>query len=322
MYDIIGDIHGHAAELRELLHAMGYVERTGTFRHPERQAVFVGDFIDRGPHIREVLRLVQSMVAAGAAQAVMGNHEFNALAWQTKVHDELPGDHQTEKNWLRPHKAQNRAQHQATLDQLGATAADPKLAEALAWFRELPFALDLEGIRVVHACWDPQQIALLQAKRSEHGGVTSAFLREAMDHASELFRAIEDVLKGKEAPLPPGLTLPDNEGHHRSQFRTRWYLAPRGIRYCDFALPNQLGLPDSLIPAELHKHTAPYPDSDPPVFFGHYWLRADNAPPQPLARNVACVDYSVAKGGMLCAYRWDGETELKPEHFCSVASRA
>jgi hypothetical protein len=30
------------------------------------------------------------------------------------------------------------------------------------------------------------------------------------------------------------------------------------------------------------------------------------------------VDYSVAKGGMLCVYRWDGEAELCDTHFVTV----
>lgn len=49
-----------------------------------------------------------------------------------------------------------------------------------------------------------------------------------------------------------------------------------------------------------------------PVFVGHYWLMGT---PTPLADNVACTDYSVAKGGKLVAYRWDGESVLSPEKF-------
>jgi hypothetical protein len=50
---------------------------------------------------------------------------------------------------------------------------------------------------------------------------------------------------------------------------------------------------------------APYPATAKPVFIGHSWLSAQR--PALLADNVACLDYSVAKGGFLCAYRWDGE---------------
>jgi hypothetical protein len=38
-----------------------------------------------------------------------------------------------------------------------------------------------------------------------------------------------------------------------------------------------------------------------------------------LARNIVCVDFSVAKrGGKLVAYRWDGERELSKDKFVSV----
>ena len=52
-YDVIGDIHGHAAELRALLQQLGYEERNGGYVAEGRNAIFVGDFIDRGPAIRE-----------------------------------------------------------------------------------------------------------------------------------------------------------------------------------------------------------------------------------------------------------------------------
>ena len=80
-YDIIGDIHGHADALEALLKGMGYRQTRGAWRHPARQAVFVGDFIDRGPRQFDSVDLVRRMVEAGSAQAVMGNHEFNAIAW-------------------------------------------------------------------------------------------------------------------------------------------------------------------------------------------------------------------------------------------------
>jgi protein phosphatase len=71
-FDIIGDVHGCHDELVSLLTSLGY---DGT-RHPEgRTAVFVGDLVDRGPDTPGVLRLVMSMVAAGTALCVSGNHE-------------------------------------------------------------------------------------------------------------------------------------------------------------------------------------------------------------------------------------------------------
>ncbi|MCM2375124.1 hypothetical protein [Aporhodopirellula aestuarii] len=42
-YDIIGDIHVHAEELKALLSDMGYSRHGLGFRHPDRKVVFVGD---------------------------------------------------------------------------------------------------------------------------------------------------------------------------------------------------------------------------------------------------------------------------------------
>jgi len=81
MYDLIGDIHGHADELVQLLETLGYEKAQGSYRHPDRRVIFLGDFIDRGPKIRQVLEAVRPMIEAGHAQAVMGNHELNALAY-------------------------------------------------------------------------------------------------------------------------------------------------------------------------------------------------------------------------------------------------
>ncbi|MEW2462784.1 polynucleotide kinase-phosphatase [Microbacterium sp. NPDC047426] len=71
-FDIIGDIHGCAAELEALLGKLGYVDGV----HPEgRTAVFVGDLVDRGPDSPGVLRRVMAMVKSGSALCVPGNHE-------------------------------------------------------------------------------------------------------------------------------------------------------------------------------------------------------------------------------------------------------
>ena len=82
-FDVIGDIHGHADALTRLLEAMGYREHEGVYRHDSRTVVFLGDFVARGPQQREVLRIARSMVTAGTARAIMGNHEFNAIAYAT-----------------------------------------------------------------------------------------------------------------------------------------------------------------------------------------------------------------------------------------------
>ncbi|MFF3285759.1 polynucleotide kinase-phosphatase [Streptomyces sp. NPDC003023] len=77
-FDIIGDIHGCSSELETLLGELGYADGV----HPEgRTAVFVGDLVDRGPDSPGVLRRVMSMVAAGNALCVPGNHENKLGRW-------------------------------------------------------------------------------------------------------------------------------------------------------------------------------------------------------------------------------------------------
>jgi hypothetical protein len=77
-YDIIGDVHGCATALEDLLIDLGYRPNdwTGAYWHPDRRAVFVGDLVDRGPDQLRVLKLVKLMVDGGSAHIVMGNHEF------------------------------------------------------------------------------------------------------------------------------------------------------------------------------------------------------------------------------------------------------
>lgn len=100
--DIIGDIHGQADKLEAMLTRLGYSHHMGAWRHPNREVRFVGDFIDRGPGQIRTLKLVRDMIEAGSAKAVMGNHEFNAIAYAT--HDP---DHP--KHFLRIRGSKNRA---------------------------------------------------------------------------------------------------------------------------------------------------------------------------------------------------------------------
>jgi len=88
-FDIIGDVHGCFDELIELLAQLGYsVEKQSngpgslaySVKPPDgRKVVFLGDLVDRGPKIPEVLRLTMSMVKAGTALCVPGNHDIKLM---------------------------------------------------------------------------------------------------------------------------------------------------------------------------------------------------------------------------------------------------
>lgn len=83
-FDIIGDVHGCFDELCELLKGLNYsVEiENGEYRvtPPQgRKLIFVGDLVDRGPKIVEVLRLAMGVVASGQGFCVPGNHDMKLL---------------------------------------------------------------------------------------------------------------------------------------------------------------------------------------------------------------------------------------------------
>ena len=84
-FDIIGDIHSCFDELVALLQKLGYELSTQpdgetSVKPPQgRKAVFVGDYVDRGPKVAEVLRLIMRMHETGAALCVPGNHDVKLV---------------------------------------------------------------------------------------------------------------------------------------------------------------------------------------------------------------------------------------------------
>ncbi len=107
-YDVIGDVHGNVDKLAGLLRKLGYSCQNGIWGHPTRTAIFLGDFVDRGPSQVATYRLVRAMIDHGKALAVMGNHELNAIAFRTPF---------SEGGYLRQHTPKNIAQHKAFLDE-------------------------------------------------------------------------------------------------------------------------------------------------------------------------------------------------------------
>lgn len=310
MYDLIGDIHGCAKTLEAMLEKLGYVHDGICYRHPERQVIFLGDFVDRGPFQRETIKIAMDMVQNNSAKAVMGNHEFNAIAYHTPD-PENPG------HFLRPHNDndpndKNKSQHKAFLEAF-SDDTDGKKA-ALDWFRTLPLWLDLGEIRVVHACWHPRFMEQLEPLLGPGNTLTEELLVRASRKGSETHDALETILKGKEVKLPNDGYFYDKEEYLRHHVRIKWWERDGTFRTLSIGATS----PKSNIPDEPFDlaHLVTYGHEEPPVFLGHYWL---SGKPKPLADNVACLDYSVAKtGGKLVAYCWDGKKILTDEHFVSV----
>jgi hypothetical protein len=333
-YIMIGDIHGQAGKLEQLLHGLGFVEMAGVYRPADRSTeqgdirlVFLGDFIDRGPDNRRVIEIVRRMMAEGHAQAVMGNHEFNAICYHTPHPDTgLP---------LRPHSAKNQAQHASFLAEYPLDGRET--GGVIDWFMTLPLFLKLDtqsehseprhpdttapeqpcnSLRIVHACWDQEDIGYLTERLGEPAVMDRCFLLEAVCEGTRAFAAIETLLKGPEIPLPAGSSFFDKDGHERTHIRYKWWST--GQTYREVALVNReqlLSIPD--LPLAGPDFPTPYPIEAPPTFFGHYWL---NGEPRLQSRNAACLDYSAGIEGALVAYHWH-EDDGRHHHCCLQDNR-
>ncbi|RDH85994.1 MAG: hypothetical protein DIZ80_00540 [endosymbiont of Galathealinum brachiosum] len=304
-YDIIGDIHGQADELISLITLLGYKDDGKSYTHPERKIIFLGDFIDRGSKQREVLDIVKAMIENGSALSVMGNHEFNAIAYFTK--NSATGE------YLRKHSSKNIKQHKAFLDVYETN--DKEYACVINWFKTLPLWLELDGLRIVHACWDYKWINKILDISNGSTYLTDELLNKATIEGNWEFDAIETLLKGKEIPLKNGFSFKDKDGNERHNIRVRWWDQSASTYQSAFMGPEsaRTHIPDDEIEGD---HLIEYTHSEPPVFLGHYWMEGE---PKVLSKNIACLDFSIAKpGGKLVAYRWDGETELIDEKYVWV----
>ena len=308
---MIGDIHGYASALENLLKKMGYAKRDGVWHHPERLAVFIGDYVDRGRENIRTCRIVMDMQATSAAMVIMGNHEFNQLALHTKV----PG---MQYKYLRPHTEKNLDQTEMTRAEFEKCPDDKRVI--LDWMKTLPLWLELPGLRVVHAFWSPKDQEILKPYLAPDNSIiwkNFPELAKTEEDNSEVSDARSHLLSGPEYPLPDGISFTDAERNTRKEVRLKWWKfdqLPLSLRELADAPPKALKkIPDKQI-SSLDLPEA-QPDRDVrPVIFGHYWM----TPKQDdlvLGPRHACVDASIAKKGKLAAYRFSGESKLSPDNL-------
>lgn len=266
--DILGDIHGEIDALNVLLRRLGY---TPDGRHAEgRRLIFVGDLVDRGPDSPAVIALVRQLLESERAQCVLGNHELNILLGRRKpdniwfFHHELPAGHPAAARpqvWIDP------SSRDAILD----------------FFATLPLALDRPDTRVVHACWDEDQIALARPAT----------------HAEELHRVhqerIEAILRRRRLSGPLATLTRQNE--NPVKLLTSGPEAPADEPF------------EAMGQIRHERRVAWWRDYTGPLcVFGHYWrillpheVDGDRLFPDvpfnaTLGRGAAmCVDYSVGK---------------------------
>lgn len=323
--DFIGDVHGHLDELRALLQKLGYVESAGAFRYPggERSVVFLGDYVDRGPKVRETVNLVRAMRDAGSAVALLGNHEFNMLSfWQRNGAGGGHFLHRFKDGYLREHTFNKVAIHSRTVSSY--VGRKQEFLDMLEFVKTLPLYLETDSFRAQHACFDVDAVDTLRNK-----GITcfadgnfDELIARANDEDREfddsLFLPMSTLLKGPEMNLPEGEHFTDAEGVRRVKTRIAWWLDPSKASFAELSFQPGVSMDDVAdVPPQVRSRNF-YGEGERPVFFGHYWL---NGNPKLIRGNVCCLDFSVAgyRGdGRLAAYRFDGEQKLDERKFVWV----
>lgn len=307
-YDIIGDVHGCADTLVKLLEKLGYQILSGVYRHRSRQAIFLGDIVDRGPHIREALHLVKNMVDAGSALCIMGNHEYNVIGYTTLAREGSKNTH------VRSHKPRHNRLIAETLEQFASYPEEWRMF--LDWFKTLPLFIEKSKFRAVHACWDEPLIQEYK-QRFQTNLVSDEFILDSADSKSFAARFLDRLTRGTDIKLPKGIAINSRDGYVRDSFRTKfWSHEPKTYRDVVFQ-PDPLpdGVAERPLSGKEQKRLLNYGVNEIPVFVGHYWLQGK---PRPLRDNVACLDYSAVKYGRLAAYRFDGEAKLNEDKFVWV----
>lgn len=287
--DIIPDIHGQAEKLRVALKNLGWQRKRLTWSHPEpdRQIVFLGDFIDRGPENGAVIRIVRELMDAGRAQAVMGNHELNALHFH--MHDPENGLP------LRDHNKKNFEQHASFLNEFPIGA--PETKAVLDWMKSLPLFIETGEFRAVHAAWTQTAIDELRM-HSRIGVLSEDQLIRAGREGEEIYHIAEILAKGPEQRLPEPYSFTDKNGHVRHHVRLKWWNGDaRTWREIAISVPDLQQLPDEPLPPSLAKSI--YPADERPVFFGHYWMSGE---PELQSDNALCLDFSAGTDGPLITY--------------------
>jgi hypothetical protein len=263
---------------------------------------FLGDFIDsmsaEQADDAAVLQSVRSLIDERGARAVMGNHELNAILFHTTGPDGQP---------LRPHLPRNIDQHASFIARFGVGTDEAR--HWCDWFLTLPLWLDLDGVRLVHACWDAQAIATISARRPD-GRLRPEDLEEVAAKTSDFAKAVEQLTSGPEVRLPEGHSFHDRKGVERHHVRLSWWRLAGGTwRDASLAVPNPKELPVGEI---TNADGLPvYAASEPPVFCGHYKMKG---PPRIEAPQAACLDYPETP----CIYLWQGETALHKQNLLVV----
>lgn len=310
--DIVGDIHGEFDALCALLEGLGYDEQG--VHVDGRTLVFVGDFCDRGPNSPAVFALVQRLVDAGNAVAVLGNHEINLLRQDAK----------SGAGWFFDERWEHDQKNYAPF----ARPTEAERTEIVDWLAQLPIALERADLRVVHAVWQDEQISAVRAQPL--GTVCEAFgewehlarqkaqatgMRQRMDAQQ---RAWGWSLEDEDKPPPFMHALAEQDVH--KQMSNPIKVLTSGVERkgsVPFFSSGQWRFAERVAWWDSYDHPTP-------VVVGHYWRRLHGVDRKALGKgdpdlfaaihphswhglrgNVMCVDFSA--GG-----RWQERKAGRP----------
>jgi serine/threonine protein phosphatase 1 len=183
----VGDIHGSYYKLTRLLkhcnsHCGGHSARF----------VFLGDYIDRGQHSREVVELLMEMQKAKPGQicCLRGNHEEMLISVREGGNKAL---------WL-------CNGGDTTLRSYGVTSADAIPDEHLVWYDSLPLFESDDQRFFVHAGIFPG-VPLDQQDRDDMLWIREPFLSDPRDHGLYIIHGHTPLETGEPEYWPNRLNL-------------------------------------------------------------------------------------------------------------------
>ena len=307
MYDLITDVHGHYKKLVEILTKLEYEEiKENVWKHPKgRKLIFLGDLVDRGPEQRKVVALVRRTCEEGEAECLMGNHEYNSVCWEISAPNQP-------NQFLYQRSSKNKKMHEAFLSEYEGD--EEAYISDLKWFKSLPIAIEKDGFRAIHACWNNQYIAVAKQYLNEDMSIPEHAWQLTKNKDHPLHSAIENLIKGPEVKLPKNMAKIESDGSKRDTIRISWW--PTKTENLSDILVTTKKHKESLLGVRLSslKNRFIYTDKKP-VFFGHYWFSGS---PEVINEKMACLDYCGGKSGPLVAYRWDGEENLSSDKIITV----
>lgn len=291
---IVPDIH---ADMARLDASLKHASCNG-------MTLFLGDFIDAGKDVSApadamVLEKVRGLIEENRAMAVMGNHELNAIMFHSRNAQRQP---------IRKHSAENCRQHRSFIDAFGIHSEN-----AIAWtdwfLKKLPLWIEIDGLRLVHACWSERCIQEIKKRRPD-GYLMREDLPEVADESTPFGRAVKTILTGPEVRLPKPYTFKDFLGKKRNHVRLAWWnTEAKTWPEAALSVPDLSDLPTGLLPSDAVNEI--YSTDAPPVLVGHYKMTGI---PMIAHKKAASIDYPKAP----CIYYWSGEKLLSQGNLRNI----